>query len=236
MPTKTTFDDVIESKALAVTDAAEPERPVSSVPATLADVDDFEFTADELSLPLLRIAQGLSKEVQDGLARQGQLLVRGHAAMDDCTFVPFRVQRIRQYRDREENGKLACYSDDRVEGHGDPGGSCEECPLSKWTKAVDKKTGREYNAAPACSEGYRYYGVVAEVGTMVQWELTRSQAVVAKDINTIIQNNRKRWGQFALKVRSKQKENAQGNRFAVPVVEEVKVDEDVLVAAQACLV
>ena len=67
--------------------------------------EESVFSADDVYIPRLRIAQGLTKEVQEGTARPGQFLVTGFAPEEESVnLVPVGFTRMREYRDPDDGG------------------------------------------------------------------------------------------------------------------------------------
>ena len=95
----------------------------------LAIYREEEFSAVDLLLPRIRLAQGLTPEVQDGTAKPGQILLTGYDPVEEVVFIPMGMRRRRVLRDEDERTAILCSSDDGKNGQGVPGGACQLCPL-----------------------------------------------------------------------------------------------------------
>jgi hypothetical protein len=61
--------------------------------------------------------------------------IEGEKSVKEICGIIVATREIRAYYDTPYDGSNAppaCYSPDGIHGHGDPGGSCGNCPLSKW--------------------------------------------------------------------------------------------------------
>jgi hypothetical protein len=190
-------------------DAEAEDSVVQITPAGLASLTTTPvFAADEVSIPRLRLAQGLTQEVQDGNARPGQWVLTGFEPTTEVHFFPQVMGRFRALRNAETR-TLLCVSHDGVHGVGAPGGACQTCPLSQWTE--NPKGGK--NLPPACTFGYRYVGWVKEYDTMAALELKGSGINAGKYINTCIQA--RALGNFGLKLSSKSMQGPRGTYHVV---------------------
>lgn len=193
-----------EGSALAV-----PEAP--AIPATQWS-ETPQFQADEIGFPQLRMAQGLTAEVQSGEARPGQWLMTGSGALDAVTVVPIMFARTRD-RTEEINGSLVtlCQSPDAVHGYGNPGIECDTCPFAQWTP--DEKSGK--NKPPACTKNFNFVVYVAEYDTLAQVTFKRTSQRAATTINQLIL--RLGMKNFAVQLSSQQMRNGQ-RVYSMPLV------------------
>jgi hypothetical protein len=173
--------------------------------------DQIDFSPDDVYIPRLRLAQGLTKEVQEGTARPGQYLVTGFAPEEDVTLVPVGFTKMREYRNPDDGSEMLCFSRNALEGEGDPGGVCAECPLSKWTE--DSETGKRKKPACAFSYGYLFYS--QEHDTITSFKFKGMALNAGKMLNTIV--NHHGLGNIAVKLASESK-SLKGNSFFVPGV------------------
>lgn len=92
---------------------------------------------EDITIPRVVILQGLSPEVTEGRGKPGDFFVKGLERNLGSTPVEVVVlmrskSRIR-WQDLTLGGGILCRSEDSKIGVGDPGGSCEVCPLAAWT-------------------------------------------------------------------------------------------------------
>jgi len=198
-PRKASFEGMVE------------EVEETSVPKSNLAVYSDKPTMDsnDLFIPRLRLAQGLTKEVQDGEAKPGQWLVLGAEPAAEVTVIPVAMTRRRELRDPDER-TVACRSGDSITGVGNPGGECSSCPMNQWTPT---KSGK--NNPPACSFLYSYMVWVIEAETMAILEFSRTSITTGKMINTMVAQ--RGLGTFCAKLTSSSKQGPKGT-FYSPVV------------------
>lgn len=98
--------------------------------------------AEDRMIPRLKIMQPLSPEVDEGIAKSGELLnsISKKSYGKELIFVPIVWWKSRIYwAGRDEGGEILCQARDAV--HGSKYGACAECQYSKWN---DKE-------APVCT-------------------------------------------------------------------------------------
>jgi hypothetical protein len=124
-------------------------------PAGFENMDRSDWT-----LPRLGLCQSNSPQRSEGDAKfieglkDGQFFnsitqaIYGKAVK----IVPlmFFKSRIR-FRDMDEGGGILCRADDGKKGIGDPGGTCEKCPMALFTQGDNKNT-----VPPECDHFYNY--------------------------------------------------------------------------------
>ena len=216
-----------QSTALTVRKPARYEGMLEEVEETSVPKSNMSVYSDKPSLdgsdlfiPRLRLAQGLTQEVQDGSAKPGQWLVLGSEPMDEVTVVPVAMTRRRELRDPDTRS-VVCRSGDSVTGIGNPGGDCASCPMAEWTASA-KKNGK--NNAPACSFLYSYMVWVVEAETMAILEFSRTSITTGKMLNTMIVQ--RGIGTFAVLMSSTAKQGPKGTFYNPTVaMTNVKVDE-----------
>lgn len=147
---KQTLDDAM-GNAPAADDAPDLDTPVSQSRPAYAS-EGFTFGADELSTPILKIAQGLSPEVRDREAQPGDFILSGFGPEESVTLVIAGFTRARRYVPQNAQ-KATCWASASpplpLIGQGEfKGRACDECPLSQWGR--NEETGR--NIPPACNE------------------------------------------------------------------------------------
>lgn len=169
------FDNMIEENAEEAAEEASENMGLAlfSNPTTL--------TADDVTIPRLRLAQGLTKEVQDGNAKPGEFLLSGAPPRSEIVATVLAIAKFRRYT-TSDDGTVLCRSEDGKTGKGEPGGDCEECPLSKWVNA-ETKGGK--NTPPPCSFGYRYLLEVADYGQCI-YEMKKTSIPAAKALNAMV--------------------------------------------------
>lgn len=167
------FDDLIEEEGTEQEGSQETGIQLFSAPAKL--------TAEDVTIPRLRLAQGLTKEVNDGAAKPGQYILTGVGPRDVVDATVLAVAKFRRLT-APEDGAVQCRSEDGEVGHGIPGGECASCPMSKWINSEDKG-GK--NTPPPCQFGYRYLLDVADYGQCV-FEMKRTAIGAAKALNGMV--------------------------------------------------
>lgn len=198
---------------------AEYDDTASRAVSTGGWTDTPDFDQNEVGFPRLRLAQGLSPEVADGLAKMGQWLFTGYDPMDTVTIVPVMFSRTRSKRQDPTNrdSDIACESGDARVGFGDPGGDCKACPFAKW--GSDPKTGRR--VPPACQISYHYAAYIANVDSVGEVIFTRTSESAAQLVNNAVV--RYGMGNFAFKVTSVPKQGPGGRRWAEPSLRMVPI-------------
>lgn len=209
----------------------EYEEPADGV-TTLARRDYAsvpEFDSEDLIMPRLRLAQGLTTEVQEGDARPGDWVLNGYDAVEEVVIVPLLYAKVRAKR--VADGQVECYSPNAIIGIGTPGNMCAQCPLSQWTPDPDgtlDTRGQIRNLPPRCTLAYSYYcwSVTHEAAVVVEFK--RTAEAMAKGVNTLIAT--RGLGNFAIKLVSKRGEGR--GAYHVPVATRVDVGEDTLEVAR----
>ncbi len=180
----------------------------------------------DVFIPKLRLAQALTAEVTNGIAKSGQWVVSGEEPMNKPVIVPLLMNRRRELRDPDENRQVMCRSFDSVKGVGNPGGDCASCPMAKW---VEGKKGKG-NSAPQCNFIYSYVVYVVDLDAVVILEFSRTSIAAGKMLNTIIMQ--KGLGKFAVQLSSNSSKNGRGQTFYSPVINGAKVTDKVMVTAR----
>lgn len=217
------FDDVIEdhsppsngNSGSELDDAPVQETGLARYSAQPA------FDASDLFIPKLRLAQGLTSEVQQGLAKPGDWLVLGSDPMKQPTIIPMMMVRRRELRDSDENRVVLCRSSDSITGIGNPGGECATCPMNKWIQS--KKAGGK-NQAPPCTFIYSYIVYVVDTGELCVLEFYRTSIPTGKMLNTMVLQ--KGLGKFAVKLASNGQQGPKGTYYQ-PSIVPTKIKETV---------
>lgn len=195
---------------LAIVEDEEPEGnyALASFNTTASGLD-----ADDIAMPRLRLAQGLTKEVQEGFAKPGQWIVTGYNPVDQVTIIPLGVAKFRRRNDPAE-GSTLCRSEDSIVGIGDPGGDCAACPFAQW--GAKNAAGRQ--APPECTFGYRYLVNIIEppLGQAVL-ELKKTGLNAGKTLNAMA-IQRVGWGRFKAVLVPKKGTSAKGSFYTPSVV------------------
>lgn len=147
-----------------------------------SELFNYQPTTEDIQLPRFRLAQGLTPEVVEGIAKAGEWLIPGKPAVKNLTAVILGIRRTRAkwtMDDQKGIRQIDCSSPDAVFGHGDPGGDCNTCPMAKWTP--NPKSGR--NDPPACTLSYGYLMQTEEGDVGVYDASTRSANQVIGQLN-----------------------------------------------------
>lgn len=223
-----TFDGMVEDQQGKPVEATETEERASQL--SLANFSDqLDMDSDDVVIPRIRLAQGLTKEVQDGDAVPGDWLLTGYEPKKELTIVPLKFARQRTLRE-EDGGAILCKSADAktgvpiTEGEG-YGGDCASCPMSQWG---DKGPKGESNP-PKCHFGYVYICFVEEHGCLALIEFRRTNIQSGKTLNTIAAQ--RGLGNFAVKLKSAKQSGKRGT-FHQIVVQPIQASADLLANAK----
>ncbi len=221
------MDDMIEGGG-----DAEDALVDSEGAGTALDIYSTEtnFDADDVFIPRLRLAQGLTKEVQDGTATPGQFLVQGFTPEIDVTLVPVAFTKMREYRDPDDGSVVLCYSRDALTGEGEPGGECAQCPLNQWTPNPDKP-GK--NRPPICKFSYGYLFYSEQHDTITSFKFKGMGLNAGKMLNTIVNHHGLR--KVVIKLGSEQKSGRNGSYYIPSVSVVAEPEESLLETAEAAV-
>lgn len=223
-----TFDDAIETKSngkalLAPSDVN--EEPMQDTGMARYS-NNPTFDPSDLFIPRLRLAQGLTAEVQSGIAKPGDWLVLGEEPLKSPTIIPMLMVRRRELRDTDDNRAILCRSSDSITGIGNPGGECASCPMDRWTPSK-KKGGK--NNAPPCTFIYSYVVYIVDTEALCVLEFYRSSMPTGKMLNTMILQ--KGLGHFAVQLRSNGQQGPKGTYYS-PSIQPAKIKDAAFKAAQ----
>ena len=222
------FDEM--TGASPATDSA--VDPDESGLAVIPDIDETagtalfstnptDFDMGDIVPPLLRLGQGLSPEVQEGVAKPGQWLLSGFDALDSVIVVPLAFARRRELRDNDTNS-IMCSSNNGELGVGEPGGLCADCPMNKWSgEGKNRKP-------PACTFFYSYMVYITEFDTAALINFKKTALGSARMLNSLIQ--RHKFGSLAVKLTAKSQKGKKGSYF-IPQIG-VVTQEDAKVALE----
>lgn len=184
-----------------------------------------EFDREDVLFPRLRLAFGLTKEVQDGLARPGDWIPDGFEPEQEFIIMPMAYRKGRELRDPDTRDVL-CISGDAKTGQGEPGGPCVTCPESQWRKDPERE-GK--NSPPNCTILYNYLIYVVDLDAVFRMTFSKSSEIMAKTLNTMIML--RGMGKVAIKLGASQKQGPFGN-YHIPVITPITATEEMLEAAR----
>lgn len=215
---------MIEAKKAQAEHDADSAGPEATSPRS-AYSSTKKFDAAETSLPRLSLAQGLSPEVRDRTAQVGDFLLPGFEPEQEVILIIAGHTTQRRYVPQGEQ-RAKCWSPDGVQGHGDPGIACDECPLSQWMPS-DKvgPDGRRKNSPPPCNEIDSWAAFSVTHGMPVTWPLKGTAMRASRFVKTLC--NGYGMGAFAVKVTAVTK-TAPGRNWVEPEVKlytEMTADE-----------
>ena len=133
----------------------------------------------KITIPTLRLAQGMTAEVTERKAQIGQFVCTNFGPLDEVKLIPFAAQDIRVYKPIASEPPK-CQAPTGEYGIGSPGGTCAECPLGNWGPK-NPETGK--STPPQCKEGvslraysldhrcmvdFVFMGRVADKGAFIQ--------------------------------------------------------------------
>lgn len=225
-----TPDGTIEAGSIAADQPAnEGEEQASralavNVPATQFS-QELEFQQGETAFPLLRLAQGLTKEVANGAAAPGEYVLTGYEPLESVTIIPTAIARTRVRRNPKNNAEILCQSPDAIRGIGDPGILCAGCAFADWTEDA---RGNRY--PPECAFTFNYLAWSVDHQTLVQLMMRRTQIPVTRVVNTMIQT--KGYGNFAITLGSMPQRNAKGSYHVMTATPTRGVDDEHFEAAR----
>lgn len=196
---------------------ATTEEDAMGTSAIVAYTDKPTFDSSDIVPSMLRLAQGLTPEVQDGSAKPGQWLMPGFKPYDAVTVVPLMFAKRREYRD--EDGQAMCVSDNALEGVGDPGGICEACEMNKWGGERGKRR------PPQCTFMYAYMVYVLEADSIALLYFKKTSIGIGRMLNAMVAQKGMR--QTAIRLTSKSQAGKKGSYFTpmiAPLSPELSVE------------
>lgn len=236
---KADFGSMIDSGAPAGNDEVSSLALREEDPAPMQTVTFSSqpvFTREDIQFPRLKLGQSTTPEVQDDGRnfRAGEWIITGaETSVQELYAVPLLVAKPRSLYHTEgpNKDKLRCSSPDSIQGHGDPGVLCADCPFSQWTDRPSHST----NAPPACTAGYEYLMAIVnadgEVEAVVTWRAQKTAIAAAKTINMFIAT--KGIGNFGVKLVSISKARDGGGKYFMPKIVASKISSEALEMARA---
>jgi hypothetical protein len=171
------FDNmVVGPSALVPADEAPPTAGRGVVYRT-----DTDFDQGETALPRLRLAQGLTAEVNAGEAKPGQWVLSGFDAESEVIIIPLMRSTHRTMRDGDNN--ILCSSPDAVQGYGNPGILCATCPHANWKNGDTPR-----DRAPDCDLAYGFGAWSVTHESLVSVDFAKTAVPTAQLINTILKS------------------------------------------------
>lgn len=219
---KNEFDSMVAGAGADVDAIIDPEEKQSGI--QLANFAmDINMDSEDLMIPRLRLTQGLTAEVQDGTATPGQWVLTGYDPKNEIVVVPIMFARNRTLRDSE--GSILCKSVDAISGVGEPGGTCEGCPMNVWSDG-DKGA----RIPPKCAFSYVYIVYIKDFETMALVEFRRTSIQAGKTLNTMVAQ--RGLGNFAIKLKASKQTGKRGTFYQM-VVQPTQSDPELLANARS---
>jgi hypothetical protein len=163
--------------------------------------------------------------VSGGDGRPEQWHIEGHGATPAITIVPLFERLGRRLTEGEGDDLLTlCFSDDGLEGKGDPGGYCPSCLMGEWT--TNEETGKRQ--PPACVLTRSVFGYAPAIQLPVRIDFKRTGETAARMIKTFTKMHGA--GRVGVELGSVQKQSTY--KYYVPTVRIVEVEPAALAMAQ----
>ncbi len=219
------LDSMIEEDGESTTAVAIREEGGIIVAPAPVYSENPDFDQDDLQWPRLRLAQGLTQEVTEGLAKPGQWILLGEDPVDEVLIVPMSATKQREYRPNSDD-RPECTSPDGRQGFGIPGGDCATCPLSQWVQMAKG----EKNQPPPCQLFYSYVAYSVTHHCLVEFRARKTSMAIGKTINTFMKA--RGGGTFAMKLGRQTATNPRKQTYYVPTGQKVVVPPEVLEEAR----
>lgn len=172
-PVEDTVDDFIQSTLATWNPDAIPAPAGDAVAPT--ELYDYVPTAEDMSMPRIKLAQFLTPEVVNGAARAGEWIVPGEEPQREVAILITGMRLTRELRDAER--QVACSSPNGQVGVGTPGGECAACPFMQWGQDANGK-----GVPPACTAQYRYLAMT-QAGAYFELIFQKTQTAAARTLN-----------------------------------------------------
>jgi hypothetical protein len=212
------LDENPASTALTVMDE-EAAVAANGLPVYSAEPD---LDMSDLYIPKLRLANGLSAEVNAGTAKAGQWVLFGHDAVDTVNVVVLGVAKRRELREKTAEGNLLCTSPDSVNGVGSPGGPCALCPLSQPVPPELSGDGKFHPASCTLIYSYQVFSLTHNAMAILEFKKTATNA--ARQLNTVLKTSPHRSRVIILG--KNQQQNAARQTYYVPTILPRQITED----------
>ena len=195
------FDDMVEGAIVG-------DEPTAQSTILTGYKSQPDFDPADVYIPNLRLAQGLTPEVQQGEARPGQWLVLGYEPVVEVQVVPLLYSKTHEHRSKEDRTVTECTDD--------------ACALREWTGP------KESRKPPECTTVYRYmvYSVTHDALATVRFARTAQKT--GRIFNTAVA--RAGLGNVALVLKSVAQTGPTG-QFYAPTCTPVTVAPEVLSTA-----
>jgi len=203
------------------------DNAMTVAPQANLTLGQTHLQSSNLILPRVKIVQMMSDERATGLANPGDFFntLTSESYGPEIKFLPLQpfMNRVLLVRDEKrikaekvlkvkfsEGDGLKCRSADMVYGVGEPGGSCEACPLAQWG---------ESNTPPMCSEVYNL-AALTELGDLIILQFQKSSAKAGRKVFSMLRfagPGKAPWSRFYTAATHEETIKGKGT-FAVPVV------------------
>ena len=188
-----------------------------------------DLDASDVYIPKLRLANGLSAEVQSGEARPGQWVLYGFDPKDKVDIVVLAMKKRREKRESDDAGTLTCSSPDAKQGFGNPGVKCAQCPFSQ--PSVDDNGKYE---PPACTLIYSYQCFSLTHNAPCMLEMKKTATRPARQINSMMATRAPR--SYVITLDKVTQQNNAGRSYFVPTVKpRLITDEETEIVEQGAL-
>lgn len=156
--------------------------PVSSGGSAPTELYTSVPDMDDMAMPRIRLAQGLTPEVMEGAARAGDWLIPGQEPSNKITVMLYGLKITRELRIRDgDNRSVQCAAPDGEFGVGDPGGPCRSCEFASGAR--NETTGKW--VPPLCTKQYRYLAQT-EDGQFYEIVFQKTASGAARTLNPFI--------------------------------------------------
>ena len=129
-------------------------------------------------------------------------------------------QRYQVWDDRAQLFRTYCEAQaptiNLLEGNGQPGGMCTECPLTQWTETPIEGTNQLKNVPPRCGEHVIFELFIHEVAATAFWDLSSMDNLDAIRSTINVLNDRFGWGQYVIQLYSSMRNDSRGEPRFTP--------------------
>lgn len=210
------------------------------VPAADNEEEGTYLGGADTFLPRLRLAQGQTQEVTDGLARPGDWVVEDCEPAKEALFLPMKYAGMRRRivkSDSDGRGDIVCRADrlyfsgpnTPFYGKGDPGIECAKCEFSQWQPRND---GSGKNAPPACTLVHIFEGKSLTHGTAVELHLQKTGEKVVPGMKKMMEKHGG-IGHTVFKLTTTKEQSAAGKSYFEPQFAAARVTDEMRAQADA---